>query len=294
MRVFVTGASGWVGGSVTRQLVERGHSVVGLVRSDAGAERVKAVGGAPLRGDLNDLDGLKAGARDADAVVHCGFIHDFSNFMASIETDRRAIEVLGEVLAGSNRPLLVTAGLGLVRKGPLGTEEDEPDLVHIPRLSEPAALALVDRGVRAGVVRLAPTVHGRGDFGFVASLVKIAREKGVAAYVGEGANRWAAVHRDDAARIYVLALEQGKAGERYHGVAEEGVPFRQIAETIGRKLGVPVKSVRPEEAGDALGWMGRFAQLDAPASSMLTRQRLGWTPVGPTLAEDLESGTYFD
>lgn len=294
MRVFVTGGSGWVGGAVSRQLIAGGHEVVALVRSAAAEDRARANGAAPLRGDLNDLDRLRQGAETTDAVIHCGFVHDFSNYMASVETDKRAIEALGAALAGSGRPLLVTSGLGVTRRGALASEDDPADTSRVPRVSEPVALPFAEQGVRVGVVRLPPTVHGSGDHGFVASLIGMAREKGVSAYVGSGDNVWAAVHRDDAARVFVLALEQGEAGERYHAVAEQGVPFRSIAEVIGRKLGVPVKSVEPGEAGEALGWMAPFVQFDVPTSSAWTRQRLGWTPAGPSLLDDLENGTYFD
>jgi len=294
MRVFVTGASGWVGTGVTRELIAAGHAVVGLVRSDAAEGRVRANGATPLRGDLNDLPTLRQGTKDADAVIHCGFIHDFSNYAASVETDQRAIETIGDVLAGSNRPLLVTAGLGVKRTGPLLSETDEVDISRVPRLSEPAALALVDKGVRVGIVRLPPTVHGSGDHGFIASLIGIARDRGAAAYVGEGTNQWSAVHRDDAARLYLLALEKGRAGERYHAIGDQGVPFRQIAEVIGRRLGVPVRSVNEAGIPDAFGWMAPFARFDVPAASQLTRDRLGWAPTRPGLLHDLEHGTYFD
>jgi nucleoside-diphosphate-sugar epimerase len=294
MRVFLTGASGWVGTGVTRELIAAGHAVTGLVRSDAAEARVLANGATPLLGDLADLDKLRQGAEDADAVIHCGFIHDFSNYAASAATDRRAIETMGAVLAGSNRPLLVTAGLGVARKGPLCAETDEADVAHVPRFSEPAALAFLDKGVRVGIVRLPPTVHGSGDHGFVASLIRVAREKGMAAYVGAGENQWSAVHRDDAARLYLLALEKGRAGERYHAIGDEGVPFREIAAIIGRKLSLPVKSVEAAEAQAAFGWMAPFAQFDLPATSRITRERLGWAPTRPGLLDDLEHGTYFD
>lgn len=294
MRVFVTGASGFVGSGITRELIKGGHQVVGLARSDKAAATVEANGGAALHGELGDLDVLKDAARGADAVVHAGFIHDFSNYAASIGTDQAAIEAMGDALAGSGKALIVTAGMGVKRSGSLATEDEAADLSHMPRMSEPTGLAQATKGVRAMVMRLPPSVHGPHDHGFIAALITIAREKGTAAYVGEGSTRWSSVHRDDAARAYVLALEKGVAGARYHAVADEGVPFRQIAETIGRKLGVPVRSVTPEQASEVLGWQARFAQFDAPASSALTRQRLGWTPTGSSLLGDMESGTYFD
>lgn len=294
MRVFVTGASGFVGSGVTRELIKGGHQVVGLARSDKAAATVAGNGATVLRGELGDLAVLRDAAREADAVIHCGFIHDFSNYAASVGTDKTAIETLGDALAGTGKALIVTAGMGVKRTGPLATEDDDADISNMPRLSEPTGLAQVAKGVRAMVMRLPPSVHGPHDHGFVAALVAIARQTGTAAYVGEGKNVWSSVHRDDAARAYVLALENGVAGGRYHAVADEGVPFRQIAEAIGRKLGVPVQSVTPEQAAEVLSWQARFAQFDAPASSALTRQRLGWTPAGSSLLEDIETGTYFD
>lgn len=296
MRVFVTGASGWVGSAVTRQLTARGHQVVGLARSDKSAGIVEAAGGTALRGELTDIDVLAGGAKAADGVIHCGFIHDFSNFGHSVEVDKRAIEALGAALAGSNRPLLVTAGTAGLAPGRPSTEEDAPDpgVYEGPaRLSEQVGLALADRGVRAGVVRLPPSVHGPGDHGFIATLVGIARQKGISGYVGEGENVWPAVYREDAASVYVLAIEQGVPHPRFHAVGDEGVPFREIAEVIGRKLGLPVSSVPPDKAGEHFGWIGNFAQLNVPASARLTAQWLGWQPKGPGLIEDLEQGSYF-
>lgn len=297
MRVFVTGASGWVGSSVTRQLIGRGHEVVGLARSDKSADVIAATGAAVLRGDLTDLDSLASGAKNADAVIHCGFIHNFSDFGRSVEVDKQAIETLGTALAGTDRPLLVTFGTAGMAFGRPSTEEDEPnpEVYQGPaRVSEQVGLAQAEKGVRAGVVRLPPTVHGRGDHGFIATIVNIARQKGASAYVGTGENRWPAVYRDDAAAVYVLALEEGVRHPRYHAVADEGVPFRQIAEVIGRKLNLPVISVAREQAGEHFGWMGNFAQFDAPSSAKLTAEWLGWRPTGPSLLEDLEEGSYFE
>ena len=296
MRVFVTGASGWVGSDVTRQLIEKGHEVTGLVRSDRSAELVTRLGATPIRGALEDLDVLKQAARDADAVVHCGFVHDFNNFAAAVETDRKAIEAFGEALEGTSKPLVVTGGTSSTASGREATEDDAPDprvYGDNPRLSEQTALALRDRGLKASVVRLPPSVHGDGDYAFVPALIQVAREKGVSAYIGEGNNLWPAVHRDDAATVFVRAIETGAAYPRYNAVQDTGIPFRQIAEVIGRRLGVPVTSIAAEEATGHFGWLGTFAQFDVAASSTLTRERLGWAPVKPGLLEDLEHGTYF-
>jgi nucleoside-diphosphate-sugar epimerase len=293
MRVFVTGATGWVGSAVVDELIGAGYQVLGLVRSDAGARSLGAAGAEVYRGSLTDLESLRGGAAAADAVIHTAFIHDFSKFQENCDVDVRAIETIGEVLAGSNRPLIVTSGLGIQRSGPVGTEQD-PAGAQFPRKSEFAAEALVGRGVRASSVRLAPSVHGDGDHGFVPMLINTARAKGVAAYVGDGLNRWPGVHRLDAARLYRLALEKGVAGGRYHGVADEGVPFREIAGVIGRRLSVPVVSLSPEEAGNHYGWMAGFAGMDLSASSHLTREKLGWQPKERGLIADMEQGLYFE
>lgn len=291
MRIFVTGATGFIGSAIVQELLGAGHQVLGLARSEAAAQALAAAGAEAHRGALDDLDSLRRGAAAAEGVIHAAFIHDFSQYESAGETDRRAIEALGGALAGSDRPLVVTAGLAGFALGRPATEEDTP--AAGPRLSEPTALALAAQGLRAAVVRLSPSVHDAGDYGFVPALISIAREKGVAAYLGEGLNCWPAVHRLDAARLFRLALEQGAAGARYHGVADEGVAMRDIAAVIGRHLHLPVVSKSPEEAADHFGWMARFVGMDAPASSARTQQQLGWHPGQVSLLADLEEGSYF-
>jgi nucleoside-diphosphate-sugar epimerase len=294
MRIFVTGATGFVGSAVVSELVNAGHQVLGLARSDKGSASLAAAGADVLRGSLEDLDSLRSGAANSDGVIHTAFIHDFLNYAAAAEADRLAIETLGTALSGSGRPLAVTSGTLLLRReSSLATEKDETD-PNFPRMSEAAALLLASRGVRASVVRLPPSVHGDGDHGFVPRLFAIAREKGISAYVGDGLNHWPAVHRLDAARLYRLALEKGSAGSRYHGVADEGVPFRDIAQAIGRHLNVPIVSKSLEEAPDHFGWISHFVSVDCPASSAQTQEQLGWRPTNPSLLADIGRRSYFE
>ena len=294
MRVFVTGATGFIGTAVVRELIDAGHQVLGLARSDASAKSLVAAGAQVHRGSLENLDSLRSGAAAADGVIHTAFIHDFSNYGPAAEADRRAIETLGAAVAGSDRLFVVTSGTLLVqRKGALATEEDAPN-PNFPRKSEEAVLGLAARGVRASVLRLPPSVHGHGDHGFVPGLIGIAQEKGVSAYIGDGLNRWPAVHRLDAAHLYRLVLEKGTPGTIYHGAADEGIPTREIAVAIGRGLNVPVVSKSREEAADHFGWLAHFFGVDAPASSAQTRERLGWRPVQPGLIADLNAEHYFE
>jgi nucleoside-diphosphate-sugar epimerase len=296
MRVFVTGATGFVGSAIVQELSDAGHRVLGLARSDAAARSLVAAGAEVHRGDLEDLDSLRRGAAASNGVIHTGFIHDFARIKAVCEVDRHAIEALGSALAGSDRTLIITSGTALVKPGHLATEEDVPasDSGAFPRIaSEEAALSVLALGIRGSVIRLSPSVHGDGDHGFVPILIGIAREKGVSAYVGDGLNRWTAIHRFDAARLYRLALEKAPAGSRFHGVAEEGIAFRDIADVIGRRLNIPVVSKSAEEAADHFGWFAHFAAIDCPASSKFTREFLGWRPAHPSLLADLEHGSYF-
>lgn len=296
MRVFVTGATGFVGSAVVHELVSAGHRVLGLARSAAGASALAASGAEVLPGSLEDLDSLRHGATAADAVVHTAFNHDFSKFAQNCELDRQAIEALGGALAGSGRPLVVTSGFAHISPGRLSTEDDLPlppaDGRAIPRVSEATAMRLAEQGVHAMVMRLPPSVHGLGDHGFVPMLAQMAREKGVSVYGGEGAHRWPAVHRFDAARAYRLAVEKGRAGARYHAVAEEGVPFREIAQVIARRLKLPLESRTREEAAAHFGWFASFAAMDVPASSARTREELGWHFTEAGLIADVDQPGY--
>jgi nucleoside-diphosphate-sugar epimerase len=294
MRIFVTGASGYVGSAAVKDMVAAGHKVIGLIRSDEGEAKVRALGAEPLRGELTDHDSLRRGASQADAVAHLAFIHDFSKFEENGRIDAAAIAVMGEVLAGTGKPFVVTSGTALITNGQLVTEDAKrPDTEGIPRLSEQAARKLLDKNVKAMVVRL-PQVNGPHNHGFVTILIQIAREKGYAAYIGDGANRWPACHRDDAARVYRLAIEKGRAGRNYHAVAEEGLAMRDLMGAIAEGLGVPLRSIAPEEAQAYFGWFAMFAQMDNPASSAITRAELGWEPTGPTTLEDLRNEDYFE
>jgi nucleoside-diphosphate-sugar epimerase len=298
MKVFVTGPTGFVGSAIVRELLSGGHQVLGLTRSDAGAKSLIAAGVEVHRGDLQDLESLRSGAAAADGVIHTAFIHDFSKFKENCEIDRRAIEALGSALAGSDRLLIVTSGTGMAGPTPgrLSTEHDPPysGLGSIPRIASEEAAALIGgRGVRVSVVRL-PQVHDPEKQGLVTYAIAVARERGISIFAGDGANRWPAVHRFDAARLYRLVLEKGVAGARYHAVAEEGVPFREIAQAIGRRVNVPVVSKSPEEAAEHFGWLAHFATMDSPASSERTRKLLGWQPRQTGLITDLDAAQYFE
>jgi nucleoside-diphosphate-sugar epimerase len=292
MRVFLTGATGFIGSRIVPELIGAGHQVLGLARSDAGAQFLAAAGADVHRGDLEDLECLRRGAAASDAVLHVAFRHDWTRFAENCELDKRAIEAIGSVLQGSSRPFIVTSGVGVAR-GRAATEDDPPipPSETYPRASEATAVALLERGVHASVMRL-PQVHDTVKQGLITPLVAIARAKGVSAYVGDGQNRWPAVHVVDAARLYRLALEKGAAGARYHAVAEEGVPLKDIATAIGRGLNVPVISISSEQAQEHFGFLGFFAAWDAQTSSAQTRAKLGWNPAGPDLLTDLGNMRY--
>jgi nucleoside-diphosphate-sugar epimerase len=294
VRVFVTGASGWIGSAVVPELRTAGYQVVGLARSDAAAARVHTLGAGVRRGDLADVDGLRAAAAAADGVVHLGYNHDFSRIEAAAHTDHAAITAIGTALEGTGRPFVIAAGTLGVAPGQVATEEDVPDPARHPRIAGvEAGLAFAARGVRPAAVRFAPTVHGPGDHGFVATLARIARDRGISGYVDDGAARWPAVHRLDAAPLFRLALERAPAGSVLHGVADEGVPVRAIAEVIGRHLDLPVVAIAPKDAGKHFGWLAGFLAADVPASSALTREQMGWQPTHPGLIDDLDQGHYF-
>ncbi|WP_370221935.1 SDR family oxidoreductase [Kitasatospora sp. MAP12-22] len=305
-RVLITGASGWIGSAVVPELIDAGHQVVGLARSDASAAALSAAGVEVLRGTLDDLDALRSAAAASDGVLHLAFKHDIAfsgDFQGAADADRRAIDTFGEALAGSDRPFVIAAGVLGLAPGRLATERDghRHDPAATPLIggvqtrmaNAEATVALASRGVRSSVVRLAPTVHGDGDHGFLATLVAIARAKGVSGYLGDGSNHWPAVHRIDAAHLFRLALEKAPAGSTLHAVADQGVPIRAVAEVIGRHLGLPVAAVAPEDAGGHFGWLAGFIGADSPVSSELTRELTGWQPTQPGLLDDLDRGHYF-
>jgi nucleoside-diphosphate-sugar epimerase len=306
MRVFVTGTSGWIGSAVVPELIGAGHQVVGLARSDASAAAITTAGAEVHRGTLDDLDSLRTAAAASDGVIHLAFKHDIAfsgDFQGAADADRRAVEAFGEALAGSDRPLVIASGTLGLAPGRVGTERDghRPDSgaapliggAHTRLATAQMTLSVASRSVRSSVVRLPPTVHGEGDQGFVATLIDIARGTGVSGYVGDGCNRWPAVHRLDAARLFRLALEGAPAGSTLHGVADEGVPIRDIAEVVGRHLTLPVVAISPEDAGEHFTWLAALLAADSPASSALTRQLLGWQPTHPGLIDDLDQGHYF-
>jgi nucleoside-diphosphate-sugar epimerase len=296
MRVFVTGASGWIGSATVDELLAAGHEVTGLARSDASAAAVAAKGAQVRRGDLDDLASIRAGAEAAEAVIHLANKHDWSDMAGTAAAERAAVQAIGDVLAGTDRPFLFASGVAALAQGRPATEDD-PSPFHGPDSprggSENLALEFTGRGVRSVSLRFAPTVHGTGgDHGFIAAIAAVARNKGVSGYPGDGTNRWAAVHRSDAARLVALGLAKAPAGARLHAVAEEGVPAREIAEAIGRTLGLPVTSIAPDDVPDHFGWIGTFFSMDLTATSAATRELLGWVPEGPTLLEDIDAGAY--
>ena len=296
MRVFVTGATGFIGSAIVQELIGAGHQVLGLARSDASAQALSAIGVDVHRGTLEDLESLRSGVAVADGVIHTAFIHDFSQYLANAEIDRKAIEAMAAALEGSNKPFVSTSGTLGLTPGKIVREEEmaAPGNPAGPRAAaEVIMMDAAGRGVRTSIVRLPPSVHGEGDRGFVAALIAAAREKGVSAYIGDGLNRWPAVHRLDAARLFRLALEKGTAGSRFHGVADEGIPVRDIAAVIGRRLNLPVATKSPEEAAAHFGWLGGALSIDCPASSVQTQEQLGWRPIHPGLLADLDQPHYF-
>src|SRR5579859_2694130 len=295
MRVFVTGASGWIGSATVDELLAAGHEVTGLARSDASATALEAKGVRVRRGDLDDLGSIRAGAEEAEAVIHLANKHDWSNPAASSAAERAAVQTIGDALVGSLRPFLLASGVAALAQG-RPAREDDVSPFHGPESprggSENLALEFVDRDVHTVSLRFAPTVHGAGDHGFIAAIAAVASEKGVSGYPGDGTNRWAAVHRSDAARLVVQGLAKAPAGTRLHAVAEAGIPTRDIATAIGRALGLPVTSIDPEDVPGHFGWIGTFFGMDLAATSTMTRELLGWVPVGPTLIEDIDTGGY--
>ena len=294
MRVFVTGASGWVGSAVVPELMDSGHHVVGLARSDASADALAAAGAEVHRGSLEELDTLREGAAKSDGVIHLAFIHDFERYAPANETDRQAIETMGAALEGSDRPLVIASGVATTAVGRPATENDPPAPDFERSKAATMTLALAETGVRSAVVRLPPTTHGRGDHGFIPTIIGIARQRGVVGYIGDGSNVWPAVHRSDAARVFRLALEEAPPASVWHAVAEEGVPTRTIAEVIGSHLSIPVASIAPEDASAHFGWIGTIWALNAPTSNRVTRERLAWRPTGPGLIQDVDAGHYFE
>jgi nucleoside-diphosphate-sugar epimerase len=293
MRIFVTGASGYVGSAAVKDMLASGHEVIGLARSDDSAAKVRTLGAEPLRGDITDLEILRQGVARSDAVAHLAFNHDFSRFAENGREDAAAIAAMGEALAGTTKPIVTTSGTGLIADGQLVTEDTQrADAPGMPRVSEQATFKLLDQGAKAMIVRL-PQVNGPNNLGFVTILIRIAREKGYAAYIGDGANRWPACHRDDAAPVYRLAIEKGQPGRIYHAVSEEGIAMRDLMGAIAEGLGIPLRSIPPEEADAYFGWFAMFGRMDNPASSAITQAELGWRPTGPGTLEDLRNEDYF-